>query len=222
MQIQGQRPASPPAIAVNSAPAQRPTFQLAPLPYRDDALAPTISPETMRLHYGKHHKGYIEELNRLVAGTPFAQMSIEQVMLSAVRQPEQVATYNNAAQAWNHDFYWRSLSPQGGGTPAADLAARIKASFGTLDLLKKEITTAATTQFGSGWVWLVLDGTQLRVVQLGNAGNPLTEGLRPLLSIDVWEHAYYVDYENRRAEYVKALLEKLINWNFAAGNLGAA
>jgi Fe-Mn family superoxide dismutase len=192
---------------------------LAPLPYADDALAPVISADTVRVHYGKHHRGYVNTLATLIAGTDFAGMTIEQIMLKSAREPEHMTIFNNAAQAWNHEFYWQSLSPQGGGTPPQSLNARIATTFGGLELLKKEIAVAAATQFGSGWVWLVLDGNRLRVVRRGNAGNPLNENMTPLLVIDVWEHAYYLDYQNRRADHVSAVLEKLINWHFAAENL---
>jgi Fe-Mn family superoxide dismutase len=197
-------------------------FCLPPLPYAENALEPVISGKTVRLHYGKHNKGYVDTLNGLVAGTPFAAMSLEQLVLATAGKPENASIFNNAAQAWNHAFYWRSLSPAGGNAPPRALKARIESAFGDLETLKEKLSTAATTQFGSGWAWLVLDGTKLRVVQTGNAQNPLTAYTKPLLTIDVWEHAYYLDFQNKRADYVKAVIEKLINWDFAAENLGAA
>jgi Fe-Mn family superoxide dismutase len=197
-------------------------FSMLPLPYAENALEPGISAKTLRIHYGKHYKGYVDALNQLVAGTPFADMSLNQVVLSTAGEPEHAPIFHNAAQAWNHAFYWRSLSPRGGGFPSHALKVRVDSTFGNLEALKEELGTAATTQFGSGWAWLVLDGARLRVVKTDNAENPLTEHMKPLLVIDVWEHAYYLDFQNRRADYVKEVIDKLINWEFAAENLGAA
>jgi len=197
-------------------------FTLPPLPYAENALEPIISVKTVRLHYGKHNKGYVDTLNQLVAGTPFADMSLKELVLSTAGDPEHAPIFNNAAQAWNHAFYWRSLRSGGGGVPPPALKACIDSTFGRLEALKEELGTAATTLFGSGWAWLVLDGAKLRVVKTGNAENPLTGYTKPLLVIDVWEHAYYVDYENKRTDYVKGVIEKLINWDFAAENLSSA
>ena len=197
-------------------------FALSPLPYAEDALEPSISARTLRFHYGKHYKGYVDTLNQLVAGTPFAGMSLEQIVLSTASEPEHAAIFHNEAQAWNHAFYWCSLSPRGGGFPPHALKTRVESTFGNLEALKEELGTAATTQFGSGWAWLVLDGAGLRVVKTANADNPLTAHMKPLLVIDVWEHAYYLDFQNRRADYVKEVIDKLINWEFAAENLGTA
>jgi Fe-Mn family superoxide dismutase len=193
---------------------------LPPLPYAEDALGPVISANTIGFHYGKHHKGYFDTLNKLIAGTPLAKLSPEKLITETAGKADKVAIFNNAAQTWNHTFYWRSLRPRGGGEPPAALKQRIDASFGNLDACKKELATAATTQFGSGWAWLVLEADKLKVVRTGNADTPLTKGVKPLLTIDVWEHAYYLDYQNRRADYVNAVLDKLINWGFAADNLG--
>jgi Fe-Mn family superoxide dismutase len=195
-------------------------FVLLSLPYAEDALSPVISAHTISFHYGKHHKGYVDNLNKLVAGTEFADLPLESIITATVGKADKTAIFNNAAQTWNHTFYWQSLKPKGGGEPPAVLKQKIEASFGTLDALKKELTTAATTQFGSGWAWLVLDGGKLKVVKTGNADVPITTGLKPLLTIDVWEHAYYLDYQNRRVDHINAVLEKLINWDFAAENLG--
>lgn len=197
-------------------------FALPPLPYAENALAPVISAKTVRIHYGKHNKGYIDTLNQLVAGTPFAETSLKQLVLATAGKPEHAAIFNNAAQAWNHAFYWRSLRPGGGGGPPLALKGRIESTFGDLEALKEELGTAATTLFGSGWAWLVLEGADLRVVKTGNAANPLTAHAKPLLAIDVWEHAYYLDFENKRADYVKRVIDKLINWEFAAENLSSA
>jgi Fe-Mn family superoxide dismutase len=193
---------------------------LPPLPYAENALDPVISANTIGFHYGKHHKGYVDTLNKLIAGTELANLSLEKLIAETAGKADKVAIFNNAAQAWNHTFYWRSLRPKAGSEPPAALKARIDASFGNLDACKKELATAATTQFGSGWAWLVLEADKLKVIKTGNADTPLTMGVKPLLTIDAWEHAYYLDYQNRRADYVNAVLDKLINWGFAADNLG--
>ena len=192
---------------------------LPPLPYAENALEPVISANTINFHYAKHHKGYVDNLNKLIAGTEFAGLPLEKIITETAGKPDKAAIFNNAAQAWNHAFYWRSLSSKGGGEPSADLKQKIEASFGTVDACRKELATAATTQFGSGWAWLALDGGKLTVIKTGNADSPLAKGMKPLFTIDVWEHAYYLDYQNRRADYVSAVLEKLINWSFAADNL---
>jgi Fe-Mn family superoxide dismutase len=195
-------------------------IELPSLPYAETALDPVISAKTIGFHYGKHHKGYVENLNKLIAGTQLADLPLESIITGAAGKADQTAIFNNAAQTWNHSFYWRCLKPKGGGEPRAALKQKIEASFGTLEACKKELAAAAMTQFGSGWTWLVLDGQKLKVVKTGNADVPLTAGMKPLLTIDVWEHAYYLDYQNRRADYVNAVLEKLLNWDFAAENLG--
>ena len=193
---------------------------LPPLPWADTALAPVISANTIGFHYGKHHQGYVTNLNKLTAGTRFADQSLEQIVRATAGKADQAAIFNNAAQVWNHTFYWQSLKPGGGGEPPAALKAKIEASFGSVAACRKELTTAATSQFGSGWAWLVADGDALKVVKTGNAETPLTGAMRPLVTIDVWEHAYYLDYQNRRADYVAAVLDKLVNWEFALANLG--
>ena len=193
---------------------------LPPLPYAENALDPVISADTLRLHYGKHHKGYVDTLNKLIAGSELADLSLEQLINETAGKADKAAIFNNAAQTWNHTFYWRSLRAKGGGEPPASLKQKIEATFGTVEACKKELATAATAQFGSGWAWLVLEGDKLKVVKTGNAENPLTRGAKPLLVIDVWEHAYYIDYQNRRADYVNAVLDKLVNWSFAADNIG--
>ena len=189
------------------------------LPYADNALAPTISANTISFHYGKHHKAYIDNLTKLVTGTVFADLPLEKIITTAEGVADKAAIFNNAAQTWNHTFFWNSLKPNGGGDPPAKLKEKIEASFGSVDACKKELSTAAMAQFGSGWAWLVLDGDKLKVIKTGNAETPLTTSNKPLLTIDVWEHAYYLDYQNRRADYVNAVLDKLINWDFAAENL---
>lgn len=191
---------------------------LPPLPYAENALEPVITANTIGFHYGKHHKGYVDNLNKLIAGTEYADLPLEKIITATAGQAEKTAIFNNAAQIWNHTFYWNSLKPKGGGEPPAALKQRIEASFGSVDTCKKELAAAAVSQFGSGWAWLVLDGDKLKVVKTANAETPLTTGMKPILTVDVWEHAYYLDYQNRRADYVNAVLDKLVNWEFALRN----
>lgn len=192
---------------------------LPPLPYAENALDPTISALTIGFHYGKHHKAYIDTLNKLIANTAFVGVPLEQIIMETAGQADKSAIFNNAAQAWNHAFYWKSLKPKGGGEPPAPLKLKMEASFGSVDACKKELATAATTEFGSGWAWLVLDAGKLKVLKTGNADTPLAKGLVPLLTIDVWEHAYYLDYQNKRDAHVNAVIDKVVNWGFAADNL---
>ncbi|MCG6943511.1 MAG: superoxide dismutase [Thiohalocapsa sp.] len=188
--------------------------KLPDLPYPEDALAPHISAETLSLHHGKHHAAYVSKLNGLIEGTRFADAPLTDIIVEA-----DGGIFNNGAQAWNHAFYWHCLSPNGGGNPAGELASQIGRDFGTTDALREQFSQALTTLFGSGWVWLALDPSGKLVIQgQSNAGNPLREGLLPILTCDIWEHAYYVDYRNRKAEYVDAFW-KLVNWDFAAENL---
>ena len=193
---------------------------LPPLPNAGNALEPVISAKTLSFHYGKHHKAYVDNLNKLISGTDYSEMSLEEIIRGTVGRPERAAIFNNAAQIWNHTFYWNSLSPKGGGEPPAALKHKIEASFGSVDAFKKEFAAAAVSQFGSGWAWLILEDGKLKVVKTFNAETPLTTGKKPLLTIDVWEHAYYLDYQNRRPDYVNAVLDKLINWEFALQNVG--
>ena len=196
------------------------TLELRPLPYAENALEPVISANTLSFHFGKHHKGYVDNLNKLIAGTEFADMPLEKIITETSGKPDKVAIFNNAAQSWNHAFFWQSLTPKGGGTPPEKLKKSIEASFGDVDTCLKELSEAAMGRFGSGWAWLVADGEKLKIINTMNAETPLTTALKPLLTIDVWEHSYYLDYQNRRVDYVKGVLEKLINWEFAAKNLG--
>ena len=184
------------------------------LPYANDALAPNISAETIEYHYGKHHKAYVDNINRLIQGTEFANLSLEDI----VKKAPAGGIFNNAAQVWNHTFYWNSLSPKGGGEPAGELAAAITKSFGSLKDFQDKFTAAAVGQFGSGWAWLIknADGS-LAIETTGNAGTPLKDGKKALLTCDVWEHAYYIDYRNARAKYIEAFWS-LVNWEFAASN----
>jgi len=190
-----------------------------PLPYAADALSPVISANTIGFHYGKHHQGYATKLNELVAGSPMADQSLEAIIKATAGKADQAAVFNNAAQVWNHTFYWNSLKPKGGGKPTGVLAELIDKSFGDYDKFKAELTKAATGQFGSGWAWLVKEGDKLAVTKTGNADTPIARDQKPLLTIDVWEHAYYLDYQNRRADYVNAVIDNLLNWEFAAKNL---
>jgi Fe-Mn family superoxide dismutase len=205
---------------MNSATISSPIITLPALPYEQNALEPVISADTLSFHYGKHHKAYVDTLNKLILGTEFADMPLEQIIRAAAGHADEAAIFNNAAQAWNHAFYWRGLKPKGGGEPPAVLKRLMESSFGSVDGCKKELTHAAVEQFGSGWAWLTQDGEKLKIVKTGNANTPMTQGSKPLLTIDVWEHAYYLDYQNRRVDHVKAVLDKLVNWEFVAENLG--
>jgi superoxide dismutase, Fe-Mn family len=204
---------------MNTAATLSRSIALAPLPYAQGALEPVISARTMSFHYAKHHKGYVETLNKLIAGTEFAALPLQDIIRATWAQGGHTAIFNNAAQVWNHDFYWNSLKPQGGGEPPAALKRMMDSAFGSVELCKKALAQAAVEQFGTGWAWLVQDGNNLKVLKTGDAETPLAGGPKPLLTIDVWEHAYYLDYQNRRADYVHAVIEKLVNWEFAAGNL---
>lgn len=193
---------------------------LPPLPYAENALEPVISATTISFHYGKHHRAYLDNMNKLIVGTELADLSLEQLIRAVAGKPDKVAIFNNAAQTWNHTFYWNSLRPNGGGEPPAALKQVIQAAFGDMEKFKQEFANAAVTQFGSGWAWLVRDGDTLKIVKTGNAETPLVSGMKPLLTIDVWEHAYYLDYQNRRADYVNAVIDTLLNWEFALANWG--
>lgn len=195
-------------------------FTLPSLPYQEDALQPTISATTMGFHYGKHHKGYLDNLNKLLAETPdLAELGLEELIKTTAVNPNRTAIFNNAAQVWNHTFYWQSMRPRGGGKPTGALLQKIEGDFAGWDPFINEFSKAALTQFGSGWAWLIVDGDKLKVTKTGNADTPIVQGKTALLTIDVWEHAYYLDYQNRRADYIKAWLENLVNWDFAAEQL---
>ena len=191
------------------------SFELPALPYPRDALAPRISAETIEYHHGKHHQTYVTNLNKLVEGTPWADKSLVEIVKGA-----EGGIFNNAAQVWNHTFYWNGLSPAGGGEPGGALGEMIARDFGSFEKFKAAFTTAATTHFGSGWAWLVMDrGRALTIMSTSNAGCPVREGTTPLLTCDVWEHAYYIDYRNARPKYVEAFWS-LVNWDFVARNVG--
>jgi Fe-Mn family superoxide dismutase len=201
-----------------TAPTQG-ALGLPELPFKEDALEPYISKQTIGFHYGKHHKAYVDKMGELVRGTQFADLHLVEIVKQTAALPDKASLFNNAAQVWNHNFYWKSLAPGGGGKPQGEIARRIDQSFGSFDNFKKEMTNAALGQFGSGWAWLVADEKGLRVVKTSNADTPVAQGQEPLLTIDVWEHAYYLDYQNRRADYVNAVIDHLLNWKFAESHL---
>jgi len=197
-------------------------IKLPPLPYAFDALAPHISAKTLEFHHDKHHKAYVDKTNELIAGSKLADRSLEEIVAAAAADKSKPALFNNAAQAWNHDFYWHSMRPQGGGAARGPIAEKITAAFKTFDAFADAFKTAAAGQFGSGWAWLVLDKGKLKIVTTGNADTPIVHDQIPLLTVDVWEHAYYLDYQNRRPDYVAKFLETLVNWEFANENLERA
>ncbi|WP_017659516.1 superoxide dismutase [Baaleninema simplex] len=194
-------------------------FTLPELPYAKDALAPHISAQTLEFHYGKHHAGYVKKLNAAIEGTDMADKSLEDIIKATAGDPEKSGVFNNAAQVWNHTFYWQCMKPGGGGKPTGALAKKIDAEFGSFDNFISELKSAAGGQFGSGWAWLVQDGDSLKVVKTPNAENPMTEGHKPLLTIDVWEHAYYLDYQNLRPNYIDTFLNNLVSWDFVSSNM---
>lgn len=199
------------------------TFQLPPLPYDRTALEPHMSAQTLDIHHGKHHAAYVKNLNDLVAGTPMASKSLEEVILESGRDIENKGKiFNNAAQVWNHTFFWQCLTPQGGSQPTGKLADAINTAFGSFEEFKKQFKEAAVTQFGSGWAWLVLDKGQLKITKTGNADLPMRHGQTALLTCDVWEHAYYLDYQNRRPDFIETFLGNLVNWAFVAQNFESA
>jgi len=196
-------------------------YALPPLPYKEDALAPAISANTLGFHYGKHHKTYVDNLNGLLKDTPdLAGLSLEDLIKKTASDTAKAGHFNNAAQVWNHTFYWNSMRPKGGGAPTGKMLELVNASFGDYGKFKEAFLTAAKTQFGSGWVWLVLDGSKLVVDKTGNADTPMARGKKCLLTCDVWEHAYYLDYQNKRPDYVTAFLDSLLNWEFALQMMG--
>ena len=195
-------------------------FALPPLPWAENALEPVTSARTISFHYGKHHQAYVDNLNKLVAGTALEGKSLEEVIAAAAGDPARAGVFNNAAQVWNHTFFWQSMKPGGGGAPSGALADKIAATFGGLDAFVEQFKAAAVGRFGSGWAWLVDDAGTLKVVTTGNAEMPAPP-VKPLLTCDVWEHAYYLDFQNRRPDFVQAFCDSLVNWDFAASNLGA-
>jgi len=197
-------------------------YELPALPYDYTALEPCISKSTLEFHHDKHHAAYVKNYNAAVEGTDLANKPLEEAIKATAGDPAKSSIFNNAAQAWNHSFYWQCMKPNGGGQPSGELASKIDADFGSFDKFVEEFKTAGATQFGSGWAWLVLDSNTLKVTKTLNAENPMTAGQTPLLTMDVWEHAYYLDYQNRRPDYINDFLGKLVNWDFVAANLKAA
>jgi Fe-Mn family superoxide dismutase len=197
-------------------------YVLPALPYAYTALEPYISKGTLEFHHDKHHAAYVKNFNDLVAGTDLADKSIEEVIKAVAGDATKAGIFNNAAQAWNHTFYWNSIKPHGGGQPTGALADKIKADFGSFENFVEEFKKAGATQFGSGWAWLVLDKGTLKITKTSNAENPITAGQVPLLTMDVWEHAYYLDYQNRRPDYIGDFISKLVNWDFVESNYAAA
>jgi Fe-Mn family superoxide dismutase len=196
--------------------------QLPALPYGLDALEPHISRQTLEFHHGKHHAGYVTNLNKLIEGTDLDGKSLEEVITAVAGDTAKAGVFNNAAQIWNHSFYWQCMKPGGGGAPTGALAEKINADFGSFEAFVELFKAAGATQFGSGWAWLVLENGTLKVTKTPNADLPLAHGQKALLTMDVWEHAYYLDYQNRRPDYISTYLDKLVNWDFVAANLAAA
>jgi superoxide dismutase, Fe-Mn family len=197
-------------------------IQLPNLPYADTALEPHYSAKTISFHYGKHHKAYVDNLNKLTAGTPLEGKTLEEIVRASAGDSSRVGMFNNAAQVWNHTFFWNCMKPAGGGRPKGELAQRIDQAFGSYEKFAEQFKATAVGRFGSGWGWLVLDGGTLKIVSTANADTPMASKQTALLTVDVWEHAYYLDYQNRRPDFVQAFLDHLVNWDFVAGNLTKA
>jgi len=197
-------------------------FELPALPYAPTALEPHMSAKTFEFHHGKHHQAYVTNLNNLIKDTPMASQSLEDIVKASAGDAAKAGIFNNAAQVWNHTFFWNSMKPNGGGAPTGDLAAKIDSTFGSLASFKEQFKAAAVGQFGSGWAWLVVEKGELKIVKTANADSPIAHGQTPLLTVDVWEHAYYLDFQNRRPDFVQTFLDNLVNWDFAAANLASA
>jgi len=195
-------------------------IELPQLPYAKDGLAPHISENTINFHYGKHHQAYVTNLNKLIAGTDLEGKSLEEIIKATADDASKAGIFNNAAQVWNHTFYWNSMKPNGGGTPSSAVLSKIEADFGSFEEFANQFKTAGATQFGSGWAWLVLEDGKLKVTKTANAATPLTTNAKPLMTMDVWEHAYYLDFQNARPNYIETFLNSLVNWDFVAQNLG--
>ena len=189
------------------------------LPYDENALAPHISSKTLGFHYGKHHNAYVTNLNKLIHGTDLSGETLENIIKKTVNDTDKILIFNNAAQVWNHTFYWQSMKPNGGGLPTGDIAEKINVNFDNYKNFIAQLKKAATTQFGSGWVWLVLKNNKLEIMKTSNADTPIAHGLKPLLTVDVWEHAYYLDYQNDRGNYFDVFINNLVNWEFVNSNL---
>jgi len=197
-------------------------FSLPTLPYTDDALEPVYSARTISFHHGKHHKAYVDNLNKLIAGTDWESKTLEEIIQASASDSAKTGIFNNSAQVWNHTFFWHCMKPGGGGKPQGQIATMLDASFGSYETFAEQFKANAVGRFGSGWGWLVLDGGVLKLVSTPNAETPMTKGQVALLTVDVWEHAYYLDYQNRRPDFVQAFLDKLVNWDFVAENLAKA
>jgi superoxide dismutase, Fe-Mn family len=197
-------------------------FELPPLPYDKSALEPHMSAKTLEFHHGKHHQAYVTNLNNLVKDTPMASQSLEEIIRATAKDESKSGIFNNAAQVWNHTFFWNCMKPKGGGQPSGAVAEKINQAFGGYDKFKEQFKQAAVTQFGSGWAWLVAEGGQVKVTKTPNAVNPMAQGQTALLTCDVWEHAYYLDYQNRRPDFVDTFLNNLVNWDFVNQNLSKA
>ncbi len=189
------------------------------LPYSKDALEPHISANTLDFHHGKHHNAYVTNLNKLIAGTPMENLSLEEIIMKSAKDSSMTGIFNNSAQVWNHTFYWNCMKKNGGGKPSGKLASAIDKTFGSFDKFIDEMKNAAVTQFGSGWAWLVQEGDVLKIMKTSNADTPMVHGAKAILTIDVWEHAYYLDYQNRRPDYIAAFFENLVNWDFAESQM---
>ncbi len=190
------------------------------LPYAKNALEPHISARTLEFHHDKHHKAYVDNANKLLEGTDLAQLDLDAIIKKVAGDPSKAGIFNNAAQIWNHSFYWKCMKPGGGGAPTGAIAQKINAGFGSYEKFVEEFKNAGATQFGSGWAWLVLDGSSLKITKTPNAENPMVQGMKPLLVVDVWEHAYYLDYQNRRPDYLTTFVDKLISWEYVNSCLG--
>lgn len=195
-------------------------FVLPELPFGKNELEPAMSANTLSYHHGKHHQAYVDNLNKLVEGSSLAAMSLEDVIKAVVGDSAKAGIFNNGAQVWNHTFFWNCMKPSGGGLPSGAIAGLLNKNFGSYESFAQQFTQAGVTQFGSGWAWLVLIDDKLEVMKTSNADTPIAHGIKPLLTVDVWEHAYYLDYQNRRADFISAFLEKLVNWDFVNANLG--
>lgn len=196
-------------------------IEFPPLPYDEKALEPHLSARTLSFHHGKHHKTYVDTLNKLIKGTPYEDMELVEIIRSSAREKSDRKIFNNAAQSWNHDFLWHSMRPKGGGKPGSALLKKIEADFDSFESFTEQFGKKGAEIFGTGWLWLVMRNDKLSLFPTEDADNPLTHGMQPLFCVDVWEHAYYLDYQNKRPDYLKAFIEHLVNWDFAAENLSA-
>lgn len=195
------------------------SITLPDLPYGKDALEPHISAKTLEFHHGKHHNAYVTNLTKLIAGTPMENLSLEEIIMKSAKDSSMTGIFNNAAQVWNHTFYWNCMKKNGGGKPSGKIGAAIDKAFGSYEKFIEEMKNAATTQFGSGWAWLVMEGDALKIMKTSNADTPMVHGAKALLTIDVWEHAYYLDWQNRRPDYTAAFLDNLVNWEFVESQM---